>query len=212
MKIYLALIHSLILHILTIMTAVNNKNIIEIYPDSIDTKIYCVDEQDTDEKNIFRYKLTDDFSYELYTFAKIHQYDDRETFKEEWNKWTIENNDIINIEVRRLLELNYKGNVLHKMFKSARYYYKNKKNVIIEPKERRKYITMDKIFIIEIDNHIQANINISPSLGFTNFCLEKQNIIDIETRKLCEAGLNNNEIDFKFKKTYKNRYFIIQNK
>lgn len=208
----MALIHSLILHILTIMTAVNNKNIIEIYPDSIDTKIYCVDEQDTDEKNIFRYKLTDDFSYELYTFAKIHQYDDRETFKEEWNKWTIENNDIINIEVRRLLELNYKGNVLHKMFKSARYYYKNKKNVIIEPKERRKYITMDKIFIIEIDNHIQANINISPSLGFTNFCLEKQNIIDIETRKLCEAGLNNNEIDFKFKKTYKNRYFIIQNK
>jgi hypothetical protein len=194
------------------MTAVNNKNIIEIYPDAIDAKIYCVDEQDTDEKNIFRYKLTDEFSYELYTFAKIHQYDDRETFKEEWNKWTIENNDIINIEVRRLLELNYKGNVLHKMFKSARYYYKNKKNVIIEPKERRKYITMDKTFIIEIDNHIQANINISPSLGFTNFCLEKQNIIDIETRKLCEAGLNNNEIDFKFKKTYKNRYFIIQNK
>lgn len=167
---------------------------------------------DTEEKNIFRYKLSDEFSCELHKFAKIHRYDDRESFKEEWNKWTRENDDIINIEVRRLLELNYKGNVLNKMFKSARYYYKNKKNVIIEPKERRKYISMDKTFIIEIDKHIEANMNIPPSASFTTFCLEKQDIIDIETRKLCGSGLNNNDISLKFKKTYKNRYFIIQHK
>lgn len=98
------------------------------------------------------------------------------------------------------------------MFKSARYYYKNKKNIIIEPKERRKYISMDKAFIIEIDKHIQANNNIQPSVCFTNFCEEHKDIIDIETRKLCRSGLNNNEIYLKFKKTYKNRYFIIQNK
>lgn len=166
----------------------------------------------TEENNIFRYKLTDEFSSELYKFAKIHQYDDRESFKEEWIKWTRENDDIINIEVRRLLELNYKGNVLNKMFKSARYYYKNKKNTVIPPKERGKYITMDKTFIAEIDKHIQNNANIPPSVCFTNFCLENQDMINNETHKLCIHGLNNNDIFLKLKKTYKNRYFIIHKK
>ena len=167
---------------------------------------------ETEEKNIFRYKLSDEFSCELHKFAKIHRYDDRESFKEEWNKWTCENDDIINIEVRRLLELNYKGNVLNKMFKSARYYYKNKKNVIVEPKERRKYVSMNKTLITEIDKHIQANVNVSPSVCFTNFCVEYKDTIDIEMSKLSDSGLNNDDIYLKFKKTYKNRYFIIQNK
>lgn len=195
------------------MTNAGEKEMID-FEFNTTSNIY-VDEDDadnTEEKNIFRYKFSDEFSCELYNFAKIHRYDDRINFKEEWTKWTHDNNDIINLEVRRLIELNYKGNVLNKMFKSARYYYKNKKNVMIEPKERRKYISSDKTFIIEIDKHIRSNMNISPSVCFTNFCLEKQDIINIETSKLSMAGLNNNEIFLKFKKTYKNRYFIIQNK
>lgn len=188
------------------------KESIEFATEDIPTSKIHNDTDDIEEKNIFRYKFSDAFSSELYNFAKIHKYDDRESFKEEWNKWTLENNDIINIEMRRLVELNYKGNILNKMFKSARYYYKNKKNIITEPRERRKYITIDKTFIIEIDKHIQENMNTPPSICFTNFCLEHQDIIDIEMRKLCDSGLNNSEISFKFKKTYKNRYFIIQNK
>lgn len=194
------------------MSDITKEIIEESVTDLAGAKLHYDSDEDKEEKNIFRYKLSDEFSCELYKFAKIHKYHERETFKEEWNKWTRDNDDIINIEVRRLLELNYKGNILHKMFKSARYYYKNKKNIVIKPKERRKYISMDKTFIIEIDKHIHANINIPPSVSFTNFCLENHHIIDIETRKLCESGLDKNEISFKFKKTYKNRYFILQNK
>ncbi len=75
---------------------------------------------------IYRYKFTEEFTEYLYNFSKIHQYDDRKDFKEAWIKWTEEHHDIVNMENRRLTNLGYDGNVLDKMFKSARYYFRNK--------------------------------------------------------------------------------------
>ena len=37
-------------------------------------------------KLIFRYKFNDMFAEQLYEFSKIHQYDDRATFKEAWTE------------------------------------------------------------------------------------------------------------------------------
>jgi hypothetical protein len=71
--------------------------------------------------NIFRYKFTDDFTSEMFKFSKIHQYDHRKDFKEAWNIWVEENENIIADEVRRLENLGYEGDILDKMFKSARY-------------------------------------------------------------------------------------------
>jgi hypothetical protein len=45
--------------------------------------------------NIYRYKFSQDFMLELYNFSKIHQYDDRESFKEAWKLWTQDNEEII---------------------------------------------------------------------------------------------------------------------
>ena len=39
-------------------------------------------EQPQQEADIFRYKFSQDMIDELFRFAKIHQYEDRETFKE----------------------------------------------------------------------------------------------------------------------------------
>jgi hypothetical protein len=52
--------------------------------------------------NIYRYKFTEDFTNELFKFSKIHQYDHRKDFKEAWNVWFEENNEIVNDEIRRL--------------------------------------------------------------------------------------------------------------
>ena len=82
---------------------------------------------------IYRYKFSNDFTEGLFTFAKIHQYDDRKTFKEAWTKWTEENDIIITNEIRRLKDNGYEGNILDKMFKSARYYFRKKPN---QKKER----------------------------------------------------------------------------
>ena len=47
------------------------------------------------EINIFRYKFDEDFTSELYKFSKIHQYDHRKDFKEAWNIWIEENEELV---------------------------------------------------------------------------------------------------------------------
>jgi hypothetical protein len=78
---------------------------------------------------IFRFKFTEAFMEDLYKFSKIHQYDHRKDFKEAWTIWIEENNDIIDEEVERLLALGYDGDILDKMFKSARYYFRKKRRI-----------------------------------------------------------------------------------
>jgi hypothetical protein len=75
---------------------------------------------------IFRYKLSDNIMELITQFAKIHQYDDRHTYKEAWEKYVNENREITDREISRLAELKYKGDVMDKMFKAGRYYFRTK--------------------------------------------------------------------------------------
>lgn len=75
---------------------------------------------------IFRYKLSDNIMELITQFAKIHQYDDRHAYKEAWENYVNEKREIIDREVYRLSELNYKGDVMDKMFKAGRYYFRAK--------------------------------------------------------------------------------------
>jgi hypothetical protein len=159
---------------------------------------------------IYRYKFTEEFIEYLYNFSKIHQYDDRKDFKEAWIKWTEEHDDIVNMENRRLTNLGYDGNVLDKMFKSARYYFKNKSPEKKEPKERRQYISVNRELLNAMDMHIKENMTdkeYKPKLGFSNFCEKNTDLLNETISKL---SVNDAElISDKIKKTYKNRYFMI---
>lgn len=166
--------------------------------------------------SIYRYKFTDDFTQELYKFSKIHQYDHRKDFKEAWQIWTEENENLVDSEVRRLVNLCYDGDVLDKMFKSARYYFRKKDADKKEPQKRRVYIGVQKELLEAMDKHIVNNINnkdYKPSEGFSLFCKEYFEILKEEVNRLCKAGFtDHNEIKDKIKKTYKNRYFILVTK
>ena len=159
---------------------------------------------------IYRYKFTEEFIEYLYNFSKIHQYDDRKDFKEAWIKWTEEHDDIVNMENRRLTNLGYDGNVLDKMFKSARYYFKNKSPEKKEPKERRQYISVNRELLNAMDMHIKENMTdkeYKPKLGFSSFCEKNTDLLNETISKL---SVNDAElISDKIKKTYKNRYFMI---
>jgi hypothetical protein len=186
-----------------------------MYNYNIKTKLFKNKMDSTIEQNnvsIYRYKFTDDFTQELYKFSKIHQYDHRKDFKDAWNIWTEENNDIVDGEVRRLANLGYDGDVLDKMFKSARYYFRKKNNEQKEPHQRRVYVGVQKEFLEAVDEHINNNINSKPSDGFSLFCQEKIEILKEEVNRLCKAGMTCHiEIKDKIKKTYKNRYFMLTN-
>jgi hypothetical protein len=163
--------------------------------------------------NIFRFKFTNDFTIELYNFSKIHQYDHRKDFKEAWNIWLEQNEDIVCEEVRRLSNLHYDGNILEKMFKSARYYFRKKSTEKKEPAKRRVYQSVQKELLEAMDAHIKLHINdedYKPSEGFGSFCKEYIDVIKEEVNQLCKNGFSDsNEIKNKIKKTYKNRYFLL---
>lgn len=166
--------------------------------------------------SIYRYKFTDDFTKELYTFSKVHQYDHRKDFKEAWDIWIEDNDNLVDDEVRRLTNLGYDGDIIDKMFKSARYYFRKKNNEKNEPQKRRVYIGVNKDLLDSMDEHIISNINnkdYKPSEGFSLFCKEKIELLKEEVNQLCKSGFTNHiEIKDKIKKTYKNRYFMLVTK
>lgn len=180
------------------------------------------DDTENDEKckdvniNIYRYKFDEKFTVELFNFAKIHQYDQRKDFKEAWTVWIEENDDIVNEETRRLKNLGYNGSVPDKMFKSARYYFRQKSTEKKAPKERRDYVGSRKELLDAMDDHIKKQSNkkdCKPSDGFDEFCKENRDVLNEEVKMLCKNGFNDAvEIKNKIKKTYKNRYFLIVNK
>jgi len=197
-------------------TAQNNQNII----DKIDNNILLNNNNNNNNnnslQNIYRYKFTQEFMDELYSFSKIHQYDHRKDFKDAWLIWKEENETIIEEEVNRLTSLGYEGNILDKMFKSARYYFRKKIADKKEPTQRNTYVGLKKETIEIIDKHIISIININkPSDGFLQFCQDESNLSTIkeEISNLLNNGYKDHlEIRNKIKKTYKNRYFILKNK
>jgi hypothetical protein len=163
------------------------------------------------ENTIFRFKFSTEFNNQLLSFSKLHQHDDRQAYKDNWTLWLQSNNQIIDEESRRLREQGYNGNIIDKMYKSGRYYYR-KKTPKQDPKKRRKYISIDSDVIEHMDKHIIDNANsptFKPSSAFELFTNEFKELIEGETSRLLNKELPREDIKLKFKKTYKNRYFIF---
>ena len=162
----------------------------------------------TTENPIYRFKFSDEFITELISFSKLYQYFDRPSYKEQWTRWVNNNNEIISQESDRLTTNGYKGNILDKMYKSGRYYFRNKQDQ--EPKKRSPYISLDRELIQSMDNHISTVIGVQPSLSYKDFCESNKNSMNKEMARLILADLNKDFIKAKFKKTYKNRYFLLR--
>ena len=76
----------------------------------------------------YRHEFGKEFMAKLSLFSKVHQYDDRHTYKSEWTKWTQQEEiaEAIECEKCRLEENGYKGDINDKMFKAGRYYFRKK--------------------------------------------------------------------------------------
>jgi hypothetical protein len=162
---------------------------------------------------IYRFKFTEDFITELYNFSKIHQYDERKDFKEAWKLWVEDNEALITTESERLTDLGYDGDILDKMFKSARYYFRKKSTDKKEPMQRRKYISVNRELLEAMDRHIEKHIHdddYKPKTGFICFCKENEPLLKENITKICEQDMTYLKlIEEKIKKTYKNRYFTL---
>ena len=164
---------------------------------------------------IYRYKFMPNIVDLLTEFGKTHQYDPKKVYKDAWNDFIINNNEVLEREERRLNSLGYEGDCYDKMYKSARYYFRKKSLTKKEPKQRRKYISCDRDMLDAMDEHINNGItnqgnNFKPSDGYDDFVTSNQNIVVEEITRMIENGFTEKTaIIKKIKKTYKNRYFQI---
>ena len=74
----------------------------------------------------YRYKFSQDFKNQLIEFSRIHKYDEATVFRDNWDIWCENNKKIIDDEIKVLKINGYTGDALVKMYKSVRYYFKNK--------------------------------------------------------------------------------------
>ncbi len=146
---------------------------------------------------IYRFKFDINIINIISSFAKQHQHAAQKDYKEEWKKFIEENKEIIMREETRLKELGYEGNVEEKMYKSGRYYFKNKnpdKNPV--KKERKKYQRINNETRQLIKLHVDESIkkNIKPADAYDNFIIKNPLLKD----------------NISIKKAYKNIYYNYQ--
>jgi hypothetical protein len=180
-------------------------------PYNLNKNIYCRDSKDENIRDmpIYRYKFTQEFMDVLFQFSKVHQYDDRNSFKEAWTQWLEENKELVESEIVRLSDLNYDGSIIEKMYKSARYYYRKKGTEKKAPIDRRQYLCSQKDLLTAMDEHINGK-KLKPSIGFNDFCQNNIDLLQTEVNHMIHIGFKDSQdIKEKIKKTYKNRYFLL---
>lgn len=161
---------------------------------------------------IFRFKFSNNFIEHILPFAKLHQYTDRHIYKEEWTRWINNNDELIYNESIRLKNIGYDGDIINKMYKSGRYYFRNK-TAAKEVQPRRKYISLEHEIITAMDEHISTNYYLpqfKPSTSYEQFCLDSTELLKSESERLLQDEIHKDDIQDRFKKTYKNRYYLFQ--
>ena len=146
--------------------------------------------------SIYRYKLSKTVLDLIIEFSQKHKYIDRTEYKEEWKKFLETNKSAIETEKRRLSELGYKGNIEDKMYKSGRYYFREKTYEKTEPKKRVQYKKMDPMVLSNINVHVKLMIkeHMKPSEAYNKFIND----------------FNIDEKDKKIKKSYKNQFYNMK--
>ena len=160
------------------------------------------------EPRIYRYKFTDDFINEIKKFIHIHRFDAIDVFKEAWEEWKVQNYHLVINEELQLKSKGYEGDVSTKMYKSVRYYYKNKPLSRQEPKKRKVYIRLDADVLSLMDRHITDNTQ-KPSVSYGYFVEINADSLKLLEVSLIDKGLSKEDINAKIKKTFKNRYFRL---
>jgi hypothetical protein len=178
-----------------------------------------------------RYKFTEKIIDLLSDFAKMHQHEGSKDYKESWQNWIADPEISRELEEEkcRLIKQGMIGDVLDKLYKSSRYYYRKKINKNEEqPKERKKYEGLTKEILHKMDAHIIREINgsidlleddklvsrFTPSKSFEMYLEENPNIIEELIPNMSttaeERRIQTTCAIQRIKKTYKNRFYKIK--
>ena len=163
----------------------------------------------------YRFKFNKELLDSIREFSKLHSNDNCDDFLDAFHLWKRVNNEIISLEEKRILDLGFNGNIEEKIYKSARYYFKNKKNTSYKLNKQLKtnYIPRNPVFFKMMETYINKN-PIKASLLYKEFINETDtNIlseINAEIVRLKTFELNQTECLQKIKKMFNNAYYKIK--
>ena len=190
---------------------------------------------ETTNGKVFRFKFQPELYESIIEFSHMHRYDDKETLKESFETWCNEHAEQISYEDKILKQHNYatENNVKTKIFKSIKYYHirnlNKKSNNTVETNgenthnNKKKYarshdknINISQHFVDNTKTYIMDNWHhddFKPSLYYKKFLEENKDIVDREKSRLRQLTqtmeIDDKDIDFKIKKTFKNQYYTI---
>jgi len=143
---------------------------------------------------------------DLLEFNRIHQFDNKELYKEAWETWTKENQDMLEREERRLQNQDYKGDMMKKLYHSSRYYVRKQmvgskqivgaKQKVPQQKRGTYRKSLPKEVLDTMDEHIQQQLpkkDFKPSKSYEDFK---------------ETFGGDTLVDYK--KVYMNRYYVLK--
>ena len=173
----------------------------------------------------YRFDFTPSFASCLAEFAAIYKTADRKTFQFEWSNWceNVEIKEQIAREVKIMEDNGFQGDVLDKMYKSARYYHRKPKPVENKSTNRQHTNRFTRAFLDCVDDHIEGYIQkqsdemvhnnnkipLSQTASFEQFCRTHQDEIYTELLEIKEERgyLDAATITEKMKKAYKTRFY-----
>jgi len=170
------------------------------------------------QKTTFRHTFSKQFMKVLNEFSKNHENDDRKVFKNEWASWSTRNDIscLINDEIKSLTNSGFQGDIMDKMFKSARYYFRSKPEKTVddcEKKQRKPYVGLSKLVLEHMDQHIKEHLGFRPEDAYNSYCNAHTQKIKEEIQALSDGTEESiSEVYKKYKKTYKNRFYVMNNK
>ncbi len=189
------------------------------------------------DMHIQRFKYSDAMSALLDNFAEIHRHDSRKDFRSFWDEFIKSNLNAFEQEASLLEARGFKSDPYNAMYKSARFYYrkfydgsgkkKNCKKVKNNPYS--KFPTeLIKLIDTAIEKYISMNLkqvstrdymcDITPASCYAEFCGDYEDDLHIHIyeyvrqRQSLGDHISSCVISNKLKKTFKNRFYKIQNK
>lgn len=160
---------------------------------------------------IYRHKFAQEISEKIAGFSSTHSGSSLAEFKNHWSAFLVTNKEVIDQETSRLNREGMRGDVIEKMFTSARYWHAKKHTIKGKTTKDKSYVTTTRAFLAAIDEHIhKSGDTMKPSDAFDDFCEKNLEILKSEIASLKKAELSVDEIRTKIKKTYKNRLFVVK--
>lgn len=158
----------------------------------------------------FHHNFSEAISERFTYFATVHRFDDRKAFKEAWQKW-IQEEDVaadIQNEIQTLESNQYVGDILDKMFKSVRYYYRKKPITPKAPATRKEYVALPASVLESMDKHIIETMLQHTDPQTTQCDISPAKAFDLYMKQQHPPNQDQTIDVPKYKKTYKNRFFI----